>query len=227
MARIRESARAARRDFEQQQRERRQSERAIAYWEQKAGEFGSRPTLTQLDPGEGIEDDSWSHRFVIAPDRIPEISTFLMCGSSAARLLELSDGPLEYTLLFRKMPRKFLEIFAWGCNTAAASGSPTRLAGAVNREDGRRELYRAVFIPVGVNLVFGAFNSIVKKSQGGSPARPENVGDLASSIREIQAAGATSLGAIAVALNARGLRTVRGRSWTATTVRNLLLRAPK
>ena len=78
-------------------RERRQAERAIAYWEQKAAEVQSRPTLTRLDPGGTIDDESWAHRFVIAPDQVAEVSTFLMCGSNAARLLELSDAPLRYT----------------------------------------------------------------------------------------------------------------------------------
>lgn len=43
-------------------------------------------------------------------------------------------------------------------------------------------------------------------------------------VREIQAAGATSLRDIAAALNARGVRTARGGEWHSSTVRNLLLR---
>jgi DNA invertase Pin-like site-specific DNA recombinase len=43
-------------------------------------------------------------------------------------------------------------------------------------------------------------------------------------VREIQAAGITSLAAIAAALNARGVRTARGGTWHSSTVRNLLLR---
>lgn len=44
-------------------------------------------------------------------------------------------------------------------------------------------------------------------------------------VAEIKRAGAGTLAAIAVALNARGVRTARGRQWYAATVRNLLLRA--
>jgi hypothetical protein len=210
-------------------RERRQSERVLTYWEQKAAEFRSPPTLTQLDPGEGIDSEDWSHRFVIAPDRLAEISSFLMCGSNAGRLLELSDGPLKYTLMFRQMPKRFLELFTKGCAAASSSGSPVKIAGAIRREDGRGELYRSVFIPVGVNLIFGAFNSIVRAPQNGSSRRPDDrfVGDIASAIREIQAAGTGTLGDIAAALNARGFRTVRDRNWTAATVRSLLLRMTK
>ena len=206
--------------------ERRRSESAVAYWEQKAAELGCRPTLAQLDPGAAIDNENWAHRFVIAPEPLAEVSTFLMCGPSAARLLELGESPLKYTVMFRKMPERFLEIFASGCRDAISSGSPARLAGAVDRKDGGRELYRAVFIPVSVNLVFGAFNSTMSNPQAGSLRQGGDrlVGDLLPVIREVEMAGACSLGEIAAALNARGFRTRRGRSWTRATVRNLLLR---
>ena len=44
-------------------------------------------------------------------------------------------------------------------------------------------------------------------------------------IRDIEHAGLTTLQGIADALNARGIRTARGRQWYASTVRNLLVRA--
>jgi DNA invertase Pin-like site-specific DNA recombinase len=44
-------------------------------------------------------------------------------------------------------------------------------------------------------------------------------------IQQIQASGATTLGAIADALNARGVRTARGGVWYATTVSNILRRS--
>ena len=43
-------------------------------------------------------------------------------------------------------------------------------------------------------------------------------------VRQVQAAGGTTLRAIAAALNARGVRTARGGRWHASTVRNLLAR---
>ena len=43
-------------------------------------------------------------------------------------------------------------------------------------------------------------------------------------VRDIEAAGVTTLQGIAVALNARGVRTARGGQWYAVTVRNLKLR---
>ena len=44
-------------------------------------------------------------------------------------------------------------------------------------------------------------------------------------VKEIQAAGVTTHRALAIALNARGVRTARGGEWHATTVRNLLMRS--
>jgi len=48
--------------------------------------------------------------------------------------------------------------------------------------------------------------------------------NIAPIVREIQAAGGKTLRGIADALNARGIRTARGGSWHASTVRNLLAR---
>lgn len=45
-------------------------------------------------------------------------------------------------------------------------------------------------------------------------------------IEQVKASGATSYRAIAEALNVRGVRTARGGSWQAATVRNIMLRAP-
>ena len=45
-------------------------------------------------------------------------------------------------------------------------------------------------------------------------------------IHQIQASGVTSFNAIATALNERGVKTARGGKWAATTVRNIVLRAP-
>jgi len=46
-------------------------------------------------------------------------------------------------------------------------------------------------------------------------------------VRDIQAAGRTSLREIAATLNARGVRTARGGQWGASSVRNLILRGMK
>lgn len=46
-------------------------------------------------------------------------------------------------------------------------------------------------------------------------------------IHHVQAAGITSYSGIAEALNRRGIKTARGRTWQATTVRGVMLRAPR
>jgi hypothetical protein len=131
--------------------------------------------------------------------------------------------------MFRDIPTRFRGLFVKGCADATSCGSPVRMEGSIEREDGRRELYQAAFMPVGANLVFGAFDSVVREPQAASGRRLDDrfFGNVVAVIREIQAAGISALGDIAAALNARGLCTVRGRSWTSATVRNLLLRAAK
>jgi hypothetical protein len=44
-------------------------------------------------------------------------------------------------------------------------------------------------------------------------------------VRQLQAAGLTTLRQLAEALNARGIHTARGGAWHTSTVRNLLQRA--
>ena len=62
-----------------------------------------------------------------------------------------------------------------------------------------------------------------------SIARRKNADDAARillpEIHAVQGTGVTSLRAIAIALNARGIRTVRGTEWTPMAVRRVLLRA--
>jgi hypothetical protein len=48
--------------------------------------------------------------------------------------------------------------------------------------------------------------------------------DLAPTITELQAAGATSLRAIAAGLNDRGIPTVRGGAWSAAQVMRVMAR---
>jgi hypothetical protein len=58
--------------------------------------------------------------------------------------------------------------------------------------------------------------------KAGADARAANVLPV---VRDIQAAGITSLNAIASTLNARGVPTARGGMWTHQGVKNLLARA--
>jgi DNA invertase Pin-like site-specific DNA recombinase len=66
--------------------------------------------------------------------------------------------------------------------------------------------------------------SAVASTQAAADAFATNVQPI---IEQVRAAGATSLRAIAAALNARGVRTARGGNWEAATVRNVLNRFPQ
>ena len=147
-------------------KERRESERAIRYWEKKCANLGKNPTVAALDLGE-INSEDWSHRFVIAVDPMVENSSLLLYGSSFARLLDLPPKGTPHVPMVRQLPRHLSRVFTQGCGDAHNTREAIRLEGEIQREDGRMELYRAAFIPVGVKensltpLAFGAFNSRV------------------------------------------------------------------
>jgi hypothetical protein len=145
-------------------RERRESERAIAYWEKKVVQLGGNATVAALDLGE-IQSPDWSHRFVIAVDPVVENSALLLYGHDFGRLLGLPERRVPHVPMVRQLPKRFSDLFMRGCTNAERERIPVRLEGEVARADGKRELYRAAFIPVGVkehsitHLAFGAFNS--------------------------------------------------------------------
>ena len=147
-------------------RERRESERAIRYWEKKVEKLGRSATVAALDLGE-INTADWSHRFVIAVDPVVENSSLLLYGSDFAKLLDLPSKGTPHVPMVRQLPRHLSGVFMQGCGDAHYQRHPIRVEGEVARPDGKRELYRAAFIPVGVkensltHLAFGAFNSCV------------------------------------------------------------------
>ncbi len=64
-----------------------------------------------------------------------------------------------------------------------------------------------------------------KGVEGNRAKADQHAANVLPVMREIERAGVTTLQGIAEALNARGIRTARGRRWYASTVRNLLVRA--
>jgi hypothetical protein len=147
-------------------RERRESERAIRYWEKKVATLGKSATVAALDLGE-INSADWSHRFVIAVDPVVENSSLLLYGSDFAKLLDLPPKGTPHVPMVRQLPRHLSNVFMRGCGDAHHMRQAIRLEGEVPRPDGKLELYRAAFIPVGVkensltHLAFGAFNSCI------------------------------------------------------------------
>jgi hypothetical protein len=146
-------------------RERRQSERALAAWEATLSELGRSPTLAELFAT--VDTEEWSYGFVLAVDTVAEVSSLLTYGSNFARLLGIPPKGMPFVRMTRQLPRPYSAIFLRGCTEACQAKSPVHSEGEVQREDGRKELYRAVFIPVEpegdtpMRYAFGRFNSRV------------------------------------------------------------------
>lgn len=77
-------------------------------------------------------------------------------------------------------------------------------------------------------VVLGNRTNLADASAKGATANRAGADTFAANalpvVRQIEASGVRGSRAIAVALNARGVRTARGGEWHATTVRNLLKR---
>ncbi len=150
-------------------RDRREAERAVAYWDEKVDELGDKATIAALDLA-AINNQDWSNRFVIAVDEKVERSALLMYGAQFARLLGLPATPQTNLPLERQLPRRFSDMFLRGCREAPQQMGPVRFEGEVERDGERVEQYRAVFIPVKVrpgartHFAFGAFSSRVVES---------------------------------------------------------------
>ena len=72
-----------------------------------------------------------------------------------------------------------------------------------------------------------AAEAAVKAHAANRAAADRFAGNILPMVREIQAAGRTSLREVAATLNARGIRSARGGRWGSSSVRNLLLRVSK
>jgi DNA invertase Pin-like site-specific DNA recombinase len=72
-----------------------------------------------------------------------------------------------------------------------------------------------------------AAEAAVKAHAANRAAADQFTANVLPIVREIQAAGRTTLRDIATTLNARGVRTARGGRWGASSVRNLLMRVSK
>lgn len=144
-------------------RERREADRALAYWQHKAARFGRPPTVSELNLSE-LAEGEWAHRFLIAADAVVENYALLSYGGQFARLLGLPANAVPHVPLVRQLPDRYVGVFVRGCGDALMHQLPARVEGSVAGEGGRTELYRAVFIPVPApagsltSLVFGAFN---------------------------------------------------------------------
>ena len=85
--------------------------------------------------------------------------------------MELPANP-EYSVpMMAHLPARYVPVFAKGCMNSMLQGTPVRIQGTVEREDGRRELFRAAFIRLSIDakrlqrLALGAFNCRVTERQ--------------------------------------------------------------
>ena len=156
----------------------RESEKAIRHWGLKVAQFGSPPPLMAFDLTQMLKGD-WSYRFLIAADAVVENHAFLIYGPRFARLLGLPEQPLVQIPMMPQLPERYRIVFARGCGEAVEAGSPVRINGMFQCDDGRREVYRAAFMPVAVRpnsltqLVFGAFNCRMIRRMERPPGSPE------------------------------------------------------
>jgi hypothetical protein len=138
--------------------ERRQTERAINYWLRHFEQFHlSSFGLIGLETQCLIADDG-DNRFVIGVDYIAGDHLLLDYGRNFARLLGFREISGSCVRMIHEIPDKAMPVFIRGLHDAATTGSPVRIEGEIDLGGRRRQLYRTAFMPIGGNLVFGAFN---------------------------------------------------------------------
>ena len=145
--------------------ERRQTERAVKYWRERVTKFGYppiKPTDLEFD---NLIADNGANQFIISIDPAADNHVLLTYGTDFARLLDLPAGMGSRIRLIHEIPARLLPMFIQGCRDVALNEPPLRLQGAIDMDGDRQQLYRAVFMPIGVNLVFGAFNACLTDSK--------------------------------------------------------------
>jgi hypothetical protein len=139
--------------------ERRETERAVTYWERRIAQFGYPPLSPEDREFDDLIAEGGAYRFVISVDPSGTDDLFLTYGPNFARLLGLPTSVGPNIRLAQEIPKRLLPAFIRGCRAAAKQKPPVKIEGAISLRDGRNQLYRAVFMPIGANLIFGAFNS--------------------------------------------------------------------
>ena len=144
-------------------RERRESEQVIADWQAELRRLSHVLALLTLNTSE-MTTEKWAYRFIVALRPAVEDCTLLFYGAKFAALLELPDKPDHFVPMVEQLPARYVPVFTRDCIDATLRGMPIRLQGAVERDAGRKELYRAAFIRSSLNthrqrlFALGAFN---------------------------------------------------------------------
>jgi hypothetical protein len=144
-------------------RERREAERVITDWEDETRRLSHVLALLTLKTSE-MTTEKWANRFIVALRPAIEDCTFLFYGATFAALLELPEKATPSVPMVEQLPARYVPVFTRGCINATLWGTPVRLHGSADRDDGRQELYRAAFIRLSLDtyrqrhFALGAFN---------------------------------------------------------------------
>jgi hypothetical protein len=139
--------------------DRRETGRAVAHWQSRIARFGYPPLGPEDRDFDDLIGEAGAYWFVIGIDRAAEEHLLLSYGAEFARLAGLPFRAGANIRPLREISVRLLPSFLRGCRTVAAHLPPVRIEGAVRLPSGRRRLFRAAFMPIGANLIFGAFNS--------------------------------------------------------------------
>jgi hypothetical protein len=146
------------------ERERRVTEQLITDWDQETRRLGDAVALMTLDVA-AMTGPKWAHRFIMAISRpVVGNSSLLFYGPELAALLKLPNTPEHSIPMLAQLPARFVPVFTKGCIASALSSILVRMHGTIDRDDGRQELYRAVFTRLSLDgnhhrhFALGAFN---------------------------------------------------------------------
>ena len=149
--------------------ERRESEQLIADWEWETRRLGHALAVMALDVS-AMTGPKWAYRFVIALSPALEDWSFLFYGAGFATLMDLPETANRSIPMIEQLPARYVSVFTHGGMASTLSRIPVRMHGAVEREDGGREFYRAAFIRLNLeanrerHFALGAFNCRPAKS---------------------------------------------------------------
>jgi hypothetical protein len=152
------------------ERERRVSEQLITDWDAERRRLEHALAFMTLDLS-AMTGPKWAHRFIIAVNPVVEHSSLLFYGPCFAALLGLPAEIDASVPICAQLPARYMPVFTRGCVASSLSGTPIRIQGEVEGDDGRRELYRAAFIRLSLDarvrqpFVLGAFNCRVAERE--------------------------------------------------------------
>jgi len=135
---------------------RRQTDRAHVYWTQTLSQLSRNIALKQL--ASILDTEEWSYGFLSSIHPVEKSPLLLRCGPDCARALGIQGVKPP------QLPDRYIDSFKQGCVEACATGIAVRQEGDLILDDGQRELFRAIFIPVELReetplvVAFGTFN---------------------------------------------------------------------